>query len=61
MVTLWFKPGPDKGAMILVLKQYAHITLSDARNAFEIERVKCKKEYRDALIKAIEKAGGKIV
>lgn len=61
MVTLWFKPGLDKGAMILALKLFAHITLSDARNAFEIGRVKCKKEYKDALIKAIEKAGGKIV
>lgn len=61
MVTLWFKPGPNKGVMIQVLKQNAHITLSDARNAVEIERIKCKKEYKDTLIKAIEKAGGKIV
>ena len=60
MVTLWFKPGPNKGQMIQVLKEKAHITLSDARNAVEIQRVKCKKEYKQDLIEAIEKAGGKI-
>ena len=61
MVTLWFKPGSNKGQMIQLLKESAHITLSDARNAVEVQRVKFKEEYKEKVIEAIEKAGGQLV
>ncbi len=57
-VTLWFKPGEHPTQVVEAIKNSAHIPLRDAKDAVEIQRVTCKKEYREAVIKAIEAAGG---
>lgn len=58
-VTLWFKPGEAETLkLVKAIKDSAHISLRDAKDAVEIQRVTCKKEYREAVIKAIEAAGG---
>ena len=65
MVTLWFKPPYKTGAeylkMVSAIKGSAHISLRDAKDAVEIERVTCDEKYKESVIKAIEKAGGKMV
>ena len=65
MVTLWFKPPSKSGIeylkMVSAIKNSAHISLRDAKDAVEIERVTCEVKYKDAVIKEIEKAGGKLV
>jgi ribosomal protein L7/L12 len=57
-VTLWFKPGENPSQVVTAIKDSAHIPLGDAKDAVEIQRVTCKKEYREDVIKAIEDAGG---
>lgn len=57
-VTLWFKPGEHPTQVVKAIKDSAHIPLGDAKDAVEIQRVTCKKEYREAVISAIEAAGG---
>ena len=65
MVTLWFKPpfksGPKYLAMVAAIKTSAHISLAAAKDAVDIERVKCDEKYKDTVIKAIEEVGGKMV
>lgn len=61
MITLWFKPGPDKSKMIQALKKSAHIKVADAKEAVEIQRVTFEPQYRDAVSNAIYDAGGKLV
>lgn len=60
-VTLWFKPGEAETLkLVKAIKDSAHISLGDAKDAVEIQRVKCDKKYREAVIDAIEAAGGLI-
>ena len=61
MITLWFKPGPNKLEMVRAIKNSAHISLRDAKDAVEIHRIKFEEVYKDDVIKAIEKTGGKLV
>ena len=63
MITLWFKPAEsyNKSKMIEALKKSAHISLADAREAVEIQRVTFEPQYRDDVSDAIYKAGGKLV
>ena len=63
MITLWLNPVPI-GIKLQVVKAIKDVTkcgLREAKDAVEIQRVYCKPEQRDALIKAIEKAGGQVV
>ena len=61
MVTLWFKPGDAKTLkLVKAIKDSAHISLRDAKDAVEIQRVTCDKKYREAVIEAIEAVGGLI-
>ena len=63
MITLWLNPVPV-GIRLQVVKAIKDVTkcgLREAKDAVEIQRVCCKPEQRDALIKAIEKAGGQVV
>ena len=61
MVTLWFKPGPYKLQIVKAIMNNAHISLREAKDAVDMERVKCEAKYKDAVIKAIEESGGKMV
>ena len=59
--TVWFQPGPSKLSVIYAIKQFLNISLKEAKEAVEIQRVKCEKSKRRELIIEIEKAGGKEV
>lgn len=63
MITLWLNPVPI-GIRLQVVKAIKDVTkcgLREAKDAVDIQRVDCEPEQRDALIKAIEKAGGQVV
>ena len=63
MITLWLNPVPI-GIRLQVVKAIRDVTkcgLREAKDAVEIQRVDCEPKQRDALIKAIEKAGGQVV
>lgn len=58
MITIEFKPSDDRNVMIAVIKKYAHITLRDARDAVDLQRIRCEKKYKAAVIEALEEHGG---
>ena len=61
MITLWIDPGPAKLQVAKAIKQTTHCGLREAKDAVEIQRVDCEPEQKEALIKALEAAGAKIV
>lgn len=63
MITLWLNPVPIgiKLQVVKVIKDVTKCGLREAKDAVDIQRVDCEPEQRDALIKAIEKAGGQVV
>lgn len=63
MITLWLNPVPIgiKLQVVKVIKDVTKCGLRKAKDAVDIQRVDCEPEQRDALIKAIEKAGGQVV
>lgn len=63
MITLWLNPVPlrIKLQVVKAIKDVTKCGLREAKDAVEIQRVDCEPEQRDALIKAIEKAGGQVV
>ena len=60
MVTLWFKPGPSKLQTIDALKKAAHLSLREAKDAYELGRVTCDEADRELVMLAIEENGGTI-
>lgn len=60
MVTIYFKPGDNKLLVVKAIKETLHISLINARDAVEVGRIKCVPSYRERVVKAIEKAGGKL-
>ena len=61
MITLSFDPGPNKLEVIAAIKNVLSISLREAKDAFDLQRVKCKPEEREKLVHAIESAGGKVM
>lgn len=63
MITLWLNPVPSsvKLQVVKAIKESTHCGLREAKDAVEIQRVNCEPEQREAVIKAIEAAGGKVV
>ena len=61
MITLWIDPGAAKLQVVKAIKDVTKCGLREAKDAVEIQRVDCEPEQRDALIKAIEEAGGQVV
>ena len=61
MITLWIDPGPAKLKVVKAIKETTHCGLREAKDAVEIQRVDCEPEQKEALIKALEAAGAKIV
>ncbi|MEE3485702.1 MAG: ribosomal protein L7/L12 [Bacteroidales bacterium] len=61
MITLSFIPGASKLRVIKAIKCTTHCLLREAKDAVDLQRVNCEPKQRDALIKAIEKAGGKVM
>lgn len=61
MITLPFIPGPSKLEVIAAINRTIDCGLREARDAVDLQRVKCKPEQREDLIKAIEDAGGKVM
>ena len=61
MVTVYFKPGNKKPQIAKAIKRVLNIRIIDAVDASEVGRVECDKSKREALVKAIEEAGGKLV
>lgn len=60
MVTIGFDPGPNKLLMVKVIKETLHIGLKEAKDFVDLHYVQCEKEQGDAVIEAIEGAGGKL-
>ena len=59
---IYFKPDKAELSQIVkAIKRVLSIKMVDAVNAAEIGRIECDKEHRDALVKAIENAGAKLV
>lgn len=61
MITLSFIPGASKLRVIKAIKCTTHCLLREAKDAVDLQRVDCEPEQRDALTKAIEEAGGKVM
>lgn len=63
MITLWLNPVPIgiKLRVVRAIKETTHCGLREAKDAVDLRRVDCEPKQRDALIKAIEKAGGQIL
>lgn len=61
MVTIYFDPGPAKLQVVKAIWKTLSINLGDARDAVDLGRLKCDKNRREEVTKAIEKAGGKLV
>ena len=63
MITLWLNPVPI-GIKLQVVKAIKDVTkcgLREAKDAVDLQRVDCEPEQREALIKALEAAGAKIL
>lgn len=60
MITVHFDPGANKLQMVKALKVTLNIGLKEAKDFVDLHRVRCEKEQRDAVIEAIEGAGGKL-
>lgn len=61
MITLWIDPGAAKLRVVKAIKETIHCSLREAKDAVDLQRVDCEPEQREALIKALEAAGAKIV
>ena len=61
MITLPFNPGASKLRVIKAIKCTIHCSLREAKDAVDLQRVSCKPEQREKLVKAIEAAGGKVM
>lgn len=61
MITLWIDPGAAKLRVVKAIKVVTKCSLREAKDAVDLQRVNCEPEQREALIKAIEKAGGQVV
>lgn len=60
MITVNFDPGANKLQMVKAIKETLHIGLKEAKDFVELHRIQCEKEQGDAVIEAIEGAGGKL-
>lgn len=60
MITVHFDPGPNKLLLVKALKVTLNIGLKEAKDFVDLHRVQCEKEQGDAVIEAIEGAGGKL-
>jgi ribosomal protein L7/L12 len=63
MITLWLNPVPIgiKLRVVKAIKDVTNCGLREAKDAVDLQRVDCEPEQRDALTKAIEEAGGKVM
>lgn len=61
MITLWIDPGAAKLQVVKAIKETTHCSLREAKDAVDLQRVDCEPKQREALIKALEAAGAKIV
>jgi ribosomal protein L7/L12 len=61
MITLWIDPGAAKLQVVKAIKVVTKCGLREAKDAVDLQRVNCKPEQREALIKALEAAGAKIL
>lgn len=61
MITLWIDPGAAKLQVVKAIKDVTKCGLREAKDAVDLQRVNCEPEQREALIKALEAAGAKIL
>lgn len=61
MITVHFDPGPNKLLMVKAIKETLNIGLKKAKDFVDLHRIQCEKEQGDAVVEAIEGAGGKLL